>query len=50
MHELLLLKDVIDDGEGLRGFLAKTGRRHNACYGIYRAHRMASPVRRGRVA
>jgi enoyl-CoA hydratase/carnithine racemase len=50
MHELLLLKDVIDDDEGLRGFLAKTGRRHNACYGIYRAHRMASPVRRGRVA
>lgn len=50
MHELLLLKDVIDDGEGLRGFLAKTARRHNSCYGIYRAHRMASPLRRGRVA
>jgi enoyl-CoA hydratase/carnithine racemase len=50
MHELLLLKDVIDDGEGLRGFLAKTARRHNSCYGIYRASRMASPVRRGRVA
>jgi enoyl-CoA hydratase/carnithine racemase len=50
MQELLLLKDVIDDSEGLRGFLAKTGRRHNSCYGIYRAHRMASPVRRGRVA
>jgi enoyl-CoA hydratase/carnithine racemase len=50
MHELLLLKDVIDDSEGLRGFLAKTARRHNSCYGIYRAHRMASPIRRGRVA
>jgi enoyl-CoA hydratase/carnithine racemase len=51
MHELLLLKDVIEDGgEGLRAFLAKTARRHNSCYGIYRASRMASPVRRGRVA
>ena len=51
MQELLLLKDVIDDSEGLRGFLAKTARRHNSCYGIYRAHRMASPVaRHGRVA
>ena len=51
MQELLLLKDVIDDSEGLRGFLAKTARRHNSCYGIYRAHRMASPIaRRGRVA
>lgn len=50
MQELLLLKDVVDDEDGLRGFLAKTGRRHNSCYGIYRASRMASPVRRGRVA
>ena len=50
MHELLLLKDVIDESDGLRGFLTKTARRHNSCYGIYRASRMASPVRRGRVA
>lgn len=54
MHELLLLKDVVEDGagiEGLRAFLSKTARRHNSCYGIYRAHRMASPVaRQNRVA
>lgn len=47
MHDLLLLKDVVEDGSGLVGlrmFLTKTARRHNSCYGIYRASRMASPV------
>jgi enoyl-CoA hydratase/carnithine racemase len=50
MHDLLLLKDVAEPGAGLEGvrkFLARTSRRHNSCYGIYRAHRMASPAVRG---
>lgn len=47
MRELFLLKDIAEDGqgiEGVRAFLSRTARRHNSCYGIYRAHRMASPT------
>ncbi|MBV9510172.1 MAG: hypothetical protein JO303_07820 [Caulobacteraceae bacterium] len=50
MHDLLLLKHVDEAGVGMGGvrkFLTRTSRRHNSCYGIYRAHRMASPARRG---
>ena len=48
MHDLLLLKDIAPQGAGLesvRTFLARTSRRHNSCYGIYRAHRLASTAR-----
>ncbi len=47
MHDILLVKSVAESGAGIKGiegFLARTGRRHNSCYGIYRAHRMASPA------
>lgn len=47
LRDLLLLKDVAEPGEGrvaLEAFLQRTARRHNSCYGIYRAQRMASPA------
>lgn len=47
MHDLLLLKDVAEAGEGRAGletFLRRTARRHNSCYGIYRAQRMTAPA------
>lgn len=47
MQELLLLKDVAEAGEGRAGletFLRRTARRHNSCYGIYRAQRIAAPA------
>lgn len=50
MHGLLLLKDVAPKGAGrpaIETFLRKTGRRHNSCYGIYRAQRIASPAHDG---
>jgi enoyl-CoA hydratase/carnithine racemase len=50
MHELMLVKRVMESGAGLAGieeFLIRTGRRYNACYGIYRAQRMASPALAG---
>lgn len=45
MRGLYLLKDILEeDGMGgLEIFLRKTIRKHNACYGIYRARRIASP-------
>jgi enoyl-CoA hydratase/carnithine racemase len=46
MRKLLLLKEVLDKGAGLEGierFLHKRARRHNSCYGIYRAQRIAAP-------
>ena len=46
MRDLLLLKEVADKGAGLEGlerFLRKRARRHNSCYGIYRAQRIAAP-------
>lgn len=46
MRDLLILKDVIEAGEGSDGlerFLRTHARRHNSCYGIYRAQRIASP-------
>jgi enoyl-CoA hydratase/carnithine racemase len=49
MHDQLLLKVIAEPGsgiEGVRRFLARNSRRHNSCYGIYRAHRMASPTGR----
>jgi enoyl-CoA hydratase/carnithine racemase len=45
MHDLLLLKHVTESGAGLDGiasFLTRTAKRYNSCYGIYRAHRMAT--------
>lgn len=50
MQDLLLLKDIAEPASGLEGvrkFLMRTSRRHNSCYGIYRAHRMASYAGRG---
>jgi len=47
MRQLLLLKDVAERGDGAGGmeqFLRRTARRHNSCYGIYRAQRIASPA------
>ena len=46
MQALLLLKDVAVRGGGpaaMEQFLRRTARRHNSCYGIYRAQRIASP-------
>jgi len=53
MHDLLLVKSIAPTGAGLSGveaFLGKVVRRHNASYGIYRAQRIASPLRLGAVA
>jgi len=47
MHDLLLLKDVAEPGsamDGIREISDAHLKRHNSCYGIYRAHRMASPA------
>jgi enoyl-CoA hydratase/carnithine racemase len=44
MQALYLVKETVeeaDDFTAFEAFLAKTARRHNACYGIYRAQRMA---------
>ena len=45
MRGLYLIKDVLEeDGvSGVDDFLRRTARKHNACYGIYRARRIASP-------
>lgn len=48
MQEQLLLKAIAPKGAGLEGvkaYLRKAMRRHNASYGIYRAQRIASPLR-----
>jgi enoyl-CoA hydratase/carnithine racemase len=48
MQEQLLLKAIAPQGAGLEGveaFVGKAMRRHNASYGIYRAQRIASPLR-----
>lgn len=53
MQEQLLLKAIAPHGaglEGIRAFVGKAMRRHNASYGIYRAQRIASPLRFGAVA
>lgn len=53
MHDLLLLKALVESGAGLSGveaFLGKALRRHNASYGIYRAQRITSPLRLSAVA
>ena len=50
MQELLLLKSISEDGGGVAGlehFLRRTARRHNSCYGIYRAQRITSPALTG---
>ncbi len=47
MRALLLLKDVAEPGDGvaaLEQFLRRTARRHNSCYGIYRAQRITAPA------
>jgi enoyl-CoA hydratase/carnithine racemase len=47
MHDLMLVKLVLESGAGLAGleqFLVRTGKRYNACYGIYRAQRIAAPT------
>ncbi|MEO6340128.1 MAG: hypothetical protein ABIO39_08840 [Caulobacteraceae bacterium] len=52
MQALLLLKSVSEDGGGVAGlehFLRRTARRHNSCYGIYRAQRITSPAMTGRM-
>jgi enoyl-CoA hydratase/carnithine racemase len=44
MCELYLMKEAVEetgDLAAIEGFVRKTARRHNACYGIYRAQRMA---------
>lgn len=50
MRDHYLLKDgfAADAAEdGLLAFLRRTGRRYNSCCGIYRAQRIASPLRWG---
>jgi enoyl-CoA hydratase/carnithine racemase len=50
MKEHYLLKDSFPAGsaeDGLHTFLRRTGRRYNSCCGIYRAQRIASPLRGG---
>ncbi len=47
MHEMMLVKALLEPGSGFAGveqFLARTARRHNSCYGIYRAQRIAAPA------
>lgn len=47
MRDLLLLKEVLETGSGLKGldgFLRRNLRRHNSSYGIYRAQRIATPL------
>ena len=47
MQALLLVKDMGEHGQGLSGlerYLDRTARRHNSCYGIYRAQRIAAPA------
>jgi hypothetical protein len=41
LHELLLMKEV-GGADVLAQVLGKTSRRHNACYGIYRAQRIST--------
>ncbi len=41
LHDLLLMKEV-GDADILSQVLGKTARRHNACYGIYRAQRISA--------
>jgi enoyl-CoA hydratase/carnithine racemase len=46
MRELLLMKEVAGDGVGLAGidrFLRTRARKHNSCYALYRAQRIALP-------
>jgi enoyl-CoA hydratase/carnithine racemase len=46
MSDLLLVKAVLPDGEGFAGIerhLARSVRRHNSTYGIYRAQRITHP-------
>jgi enoyl-CoA hydratase/carnithine racemase len=48
MKDHYLLKDAFVPGaseDGLLAFLRRTGRRYNSCCGIYRAQRIASPLR-----
>lgn len=45
MQDLYLLKEVMEPeigAAGVEAFALKSARRHNACYGIYRAQRMAN--------
>jgi enoyl-CoA hydratase/carnithine racemase len=47
MHELLLVKAVMEPNAGFAGperYLARSVRRHNSTYGIYRAQRIARPT------
>jgi enoyl-CoA hydratase/carnithine racemase len=47
MSELLLVKAMLEPNAGFAGieqFLARSLRRHNSAYGIYRAQRIASPA------
>jgi hypothetical protein len=41
LHSLLLMKEV-GDADVLSHVLGKTARRHNSCYGIYRAQRIST--------
>lgn len=53
MHDMLLAKEVLPVGGGLDGvrtFLTRAIRRHNASWGIYRAQRIAADARRTQVA
>jgi enoyl-CoA hydratase/carnithine racemase len=50
MKDNYLVKDVfapVAAEDGLHAFLRRTGRRYNSCCGIYRAQRIASPLRWG---
>ena len=46
MRDLLLVKAMLEEGAGfgeVEQFLARSLRRHNSAYAIYRAQRIASP-------
>jgi enoyl-CoA hydratase/carnithine racemase len=48
MKDAYLLKEAFPAGsneDGLQAFLRRTARRYNSCCGIYRAQRIASPIR-----